>query len=132
MIAVPQQEEGASEAFLVFVRRSQQRLLNEYGSPIRVCEALLAGDLKSFSKAARAAFASANRDNRNYLVASSYALLIGPERRRELSAYFTPPMLCSAVLDVMIPPEASTSEIRVLDPACGGGGVSGSGRPAAY
>jgi adenine-specific DNA-methyltransferase len=60
------------------------------------------------------------QDERDYAVASAYSILIGDDKRKELSAYFTPPVLSEAVL------QAAAGFLRgsnptVLDPSCGGG-----------
>ena len=63
----------------------------------------------------------AEPDERDYVIASAYSLLIGETRRRELSAYFTPPVLSRAVLEASAPILDRYNDPDVLDPACGGG-----------
>jgi adenine-specific DNA-methyltransferase len=58
-------------------------------------------------------------------VASTYALLIGDEKRKALSAYFTPPALAAAALGAASELLGSLPSPRVLDPACGGGSFLG-------
>jgi len=62
-----------------------------------------------------------NPDVRDYAIASAYALLIGPERRKQLSAYFTPPALVRAAIDAAATFVDERPDGLVLDPACGGG-----------
>ena len=57
---------------------------------------------------------------RDYAIASVYALLIGHDRRKRLSAYFTPPSLVAAAMQAA-DPFLRHRNPYVLDPACGGG-----------
>ena len=61
-----------------------------------------------------------NDDLRDYAIASVYTLLIGSDRRKALSAYFTPPSLVEAAMQAA-DPFLQCRNPRVLDPACGGG-----------
>jgi len=110
-----------SHDFLHHIARSKSKILLEHGDPLAFCESLIAGKTSALSQSARQTFEQASFDLRDYLIASCYALLIGEERRKELSAYFTPPALCSAVLDAARPFFDNRQHARVLDPACGGG-----------
>ncbi|MDY0885391.1 Eco57I restriction-modification methylase domain-containing protein [Dongia soli] len=58
---------------------------------------------------------------RDYAIASAYALLIGEEKRRKLSAYFTPPALAAAAIEAAEDLIKDKDFPYVLDPACGGG-----------
>src|SRR6266851_2315515 len=60
-------------------------------------------------------------DARDYAISSAYALLIDANRRKELSAYFTPPTLAAAAMRAASPFLEKTNSPSVLDPACGGG-----------
>ncbi|MBX9644754.1 MAG: hypothetical protein K2W91_11710 [Novosphingobium sp.] len=44
-----------------------------------------------------------SHDMRDYAISSAYALLIGPARRKSLSAYFTPPSLAAATIEAARP-----------------------------
>lgn len=113
--------EQAAYPFFNHIARAHKRLLADHGSALNVCEALLRADIAMLSESAQAVFSGASRDLRNYLIASSYALLIGKQRRRQLSAYFTPPTLCGAALAAAGELSLGEKPLRVLDPACGGG-----------
>jgi len=60
-------------------------------------------------------------DARDYAISTAYALLIGAGRRKELSAYFTPPALIAAAMQTAAPFLDDIENPSVLDPACGGG-----------
>ena len=107
--------------FFNCITRSRSRILKQFGGALPFCEALIAGDDVGLPEIATSVFFSAPHDLRDYLIATSYAILIGKERRKYLSAYFTPPTLCSAVLEAVSPFLKSLPYPRVLDPACGGG-----------
>lgn len=64
--------------------------------------------------------ASLDGNEREYGISSAYALLIGADRRKLLSAYFTPPILAEAALQAADQFLIGASP-AVLDPACGGG-----------
>jgi adenine-specific DNA-methyltransferase len=66
-------------------------------------------------------FTTVDADERDYAVACACSLLIGDVRRKELSAYFTPPVLTRAVLKAAAPVMRDVAIPCVLDPACGGG-----------
>jgi adenine-specific DNA-methyltransferase len=105
------------------IRRRRHRILSEVGSPLEFCDALL-GARKPTPSAIqlREMLAPASSDLRDYQIASTYALLIGEERRKELSAYFTPPTLSAATLRAAKPFFGrKETTATVLDPACGGG-----------
>jgi adenine-specific DNA-methyltransferase len=65
--------------------------------------------------------AAADLDERHYLISSAYAVLIGDDRRRELSVYFTPPVLAKAAIEASDAFLKAREHPTVLDPACGGG-----------
>ncbi len=106
-------------AFLTAIRADRTKLL-AMGDPLSICLAFARDEALIADSAARAALAQLSFDMRDYAIASAYALLIGPERRKSLSAYFTPPSLVCATIEAARPfferPGAT-----VLDPACGGG-----------
>jgi adenine-specific DNA-methyltransferase len=60
-------------------------------------------------------------DARDYAISSAYSLLIDKDRRKLLSAYFTPPTLTAAAMQAAAPFFDDIENPSVLDPACGGG-----------
>lgn len=106
-------------AFLAALRADRTKLLAK-GDPLSICLAFARDEALIADSPARAALALLTHDMRDYAISSAYALLIGPARRKSLSAYFTPPSLASAAIEAARPfferPGAT-----VLDPACGGG-----------
>jgi hypothetical protein len=107
--------------FINRVRRGRQGILSEVNSPLQFCEALLGRGTASPSAVKLAGLLAGPSDLRDYQIASTYALLIGKDRRKELSAYFTPPALTRAVLRAAAPFLKDREAPRILDPACGGG-----------
>jgi adenine-specific DNA-methyltransferase len=109
-------------SFFSYIRRNRDKLTRRHGDALAFCAGLSKSSSElDFPLDVRRFLDTADADDRDYAIASAYALLIGDDRRRELSAYFTPPALARAAL------EASTSFLdkmenpAVLDPACGGG-----------
>lgn len=108
--------------FFAYVKAERDEILASHGDALEFCRDLLTDHgVESLPENVGDLFDNANADERHYAIASAYALLIGRERRRELSAYFTPPVLAHAVLDVCGPILDRCKEPTVLDPACGGG-----------
>lgn len=108
--------------FFAYIRRKQKQIIAEYGDVLTFCRELLTEDGTDFLPDNIANLLSdAEADERDYAIASAYSLLIGEKRRRELSAYFTPPALSRAVLDASAWVLDSCDAPAVLDPACGGG-----------
>lgn len=108
--------------FFNVIRRAKAKVLSEFATPLAFCEALLQRDSTSgIAMKARRLLAQESSDLRDYQIASAYALLIGNERRKELSAYFTPPALTAATISAAAPFLAGKSSPSILDPACGGG-----------
>jgi N-6 DNA Methylase len=108
--------------FFAYIRREQRKILAQYGGPVEFCQELLAEDGEECLPDKLAdVFSAAEPDERDYAIASAYSLLIGEKRRRELSAFFTPPMLSRAVLEASADILDRCEHPRVLDPACGGG-----------
>lgn len=106
-------------AFLTALRSERAKLLT-LGDPLSICLAFARDEAMVAESRARAALTLLSHDMRYYAISSAYALLIGPARRKSLSAYFTPPSLAAATIEAARPfferPGAT-----VLDPACGGG-----------
>lgn len=106
-------------AFLAALRADRPRLLT-ISDPLSICLAFARDDAMIADSSAREALTRLSQDMRDYAISSAYALLIGPARRKLLSAYFTPPSLAYATIEASRPfferPGAT-----VLDPACGGG-----------
>lgn len=105
-----------------YVRKNRSDILNKYKNPVDFCRALISGDTAEYlPQKISDQFLSSEPDERDYAIASAYSLLIGETRRRELSAYFTPPILTNAVLRASANILEKTKYPTVLDPACGGG-----------
>jgi adenine-specific DNA-methyltransferase len=108
--------------FFNAVRRRRHRILGEVKSPLEFCEALLGARPPTRSTInLHQMLAPVSSDLRDYQIASVYALLIGKNRRKELSAYFTPPALTAATLRAAAPFVGRKGGVSILDPACGGG-----------
>ena len=105
--------------FLSAVRADRARLLG-LGDPLAICLAFARREPLVANTAASAHLVALTGDARDYAVSSAYALLIGHDRRKELSAYFTPPALAAATIEAARP-FLEQSDAAVLDPACGGG-----------
>lgn len=108
--------------FFQHIRRNRKRLLNSDRTAVNLCLSIARND-GSVELPSRigALLDQASIDERNYAASSAYALLIGDQRRKELSAYFTPPALASAALEAAGEYLTANTSPRVLDPACGGG-----------
>lgn len=108
--------------FFAYIQRAHKQIIAEYGDALTFCREMLTEDGPDFLPDDIAnLLADAEADERDYAIASAYSLLIGEIRRRELSAYFTPPVLSRAVLDASAPVLDRCDAPAVLDPACGGG-----------
>lgn len=108
--------------FFAYVRRERREILAEYGDGLDFCRELLTEDgQEALPEKIADTFAAAEPDERDYAIASAYSLLIGEERRRELSAFFTPPVLSRAVMEASAGILERCEHPAVLDPACGGG-----------
>lgn len=114
-----------ASAFLAFVRGFAARIFEEHGDAFNFCSRL-ANSVPESKTAARAlALLPEMRDDRDYAISSAYALLIGKERRKRLSAYFTPPTLADAAVNAATVFLSGQGTPRALDPACGGGSFLG-------
>jgi adenine-specific DNA-methyltransferase len=109
--------------FFAYVRRTRKQIIADCGDALAFCRELLMEDSPdSLPSDIATLLLDAEPDERDYAIAGAYSLLIGETRRRELPAYFTPPVLSRAVLDASAPPFWTVPMMRsVLDPACGGG-----------
>ncbi len=105
-----------------YMRRKKGDILEKFGDPLSFCTALTSGiDETAFPINLQELLSNAEPDDRDYAISSAYALLMGSDRRKALSAYFTPPGLAAAVLDAASGFLEATENPTVLDPACGGG-----------
>ncbi len=68
----------------------------------------------------REAISDLTKDEQHYWIGTLYTLLLSPRDRRNQAAYFTPPYLANAVLDLAIQAGFQLHQHRVLDPAAGG------------
>ena len=108
--------------FFTYVRRHKTEIIEEFRDALAFCKAMASDiDQVGLPDHVRDVFSVAGPDNRDYAISSAYALLIGTERRKALSAYFTPPGLTSAVLDAASSFIEGMTNPAVIDPACGGG-----------
>ncbi len=73
-------------------------------------------EFESFARA----LADLTVDERHYWVGVFYTLLLSAEVRRDQAAYFTPPYLANAVLDLAVEYGFDLKKGLVLDPAAGG------------
>jgi len=108
--------------FLVFIKQNRAAILREQHDPLKFCLALAGhGRLKGLGLKAALLLRDMTGDARDYAISSAYALLIGRDRRKHLSAYFTPPALAAAATAAAKEFLTQRKEPAVLDPACGGG-----------
>ena len=110
------------DSFFTYIRRHKAGINEDFGGALAFCN-VLASDISKagLPDRVRDAFLAAGPDDRDYAISSAYALLMGTEQRKALSAYFTPPGLTSAVLDAASNFIDGVMNPAVLDPACGGG-----------
>jgi hypothetical protein len=81
---------------------------------LQLCESIL--DNRLIGRAPRTFFADLPEDERHYWIASLYALLMPPARRRRLAVYFTPPHLARYAIDVLMDAGVKLGVHRILDP----------------
>lgn len=106
---------------LNFVRRNRAAILQANGDATSFCLALVAERRDNLLVGeALDLLAPLDGNEQEYAISSAYALLIGADRRKLLSAYFTPPILAEAALQAADQFLGGSSP-TVLDPACGGG-----------
>ena len=122
MIAVSSQFGDASFGpLLSFVREHRTAILEQF-TPTDFCLALIDGrNHPDLVTEARALLAPLEPDVQDYAISSAYARLIGEDVRKALSAYFTPPALAAATLKAITELADPAQQLRILDPACGGG-----------
>lgn len=109
-------------SFFSHIKNNRDKILSLYGDPLSFCRELIRKPAQTpLPDSAKALLCSVDTDDRHYLISSTYALLIGADRRRELSAYFTPPVLAKAAIEAGDPFLKDKERPSVLDPACGGG-----------
>jgi adenine-specific DNA-methyltransferase len=85
---------------------------------LQLCESIL--DNRLIDASARAFFSDLPKAERHYWIASLYALLMPPARRRRLAVYFTPPHLARYAIDVLVEAGVKPGVDQILDPASGG------------
>lgn len=115
----------AASEFLAFVRGSAPRILREHDGALAFCWALATKTPRSETAIRAQSLLPEPRDLRDYAISTAYALLIGSERRKHLSAYFTPPALAHAAVHAAADLLSGPDSPRTLDPACGGGSFLG-------
>ena len=113
---------GRMQQFLNFIKRNKAAILRQYGAPLNFCFALIdQRNLVASGENAALLLGETAGDARDYAISSAYALLIGHDRRKDLSAYFTPPALAAAATSAARQFLIGAKDATVLDPACGGG-----------
>lgn len=110
------------QKFFSYIRQNRRKIIADFGGPLDFCILLATeGDKCGIPKELYDLLRVADADDRDYAIASAYALLIGDERRKAISAYFTPPALARAAMDASAAALDEMDHPAVLDPACGGG-----------
>ncbi|MBD9522785.1 N-6 DNA methylase [Ensifer sp. ENS02] len=84
-----------------------------------VCLCLSFYDMKAVNELRRR-LGGLPSSERNYWIGTLYTLMISPEKRRSQAAYFTPPDLAEAVIDLAIEQGFDLKKDDVFDPAAGG------------
>jgi adenine-specific DNA-methyltransferase len=108
-------------SLLNFVRRNRAAIVEASGDATNFCLALVADRRDNLLVGETLdLLGPLDGNEREYAISSTYALLIGADRRKLLSAYFTPPILAEAALQAADQFLDGASP-AVLDPACGGG-----------
>lgn len=113
--------EARFRQLLSFVREHREAILKRF-EPADFCLAMIDDrDHPDLVTEARALVVPLEPDVQDYAISSAYARLIGEDVRKALSAYFTPPALAAATLAAVSELADPAQELRILDPACGGG-----------
>lgn len=119
--ASPPSGDTSFRQLLSFVRAHREAILEQF-EPADFCLALIDDrDHPDLVTEARALVAPLEPDVQDYGISSAYARLIGEDVRKALSAYFTPPALAAAALAAISELADPAQQLRILDPACGGG-----------
>jgi adenine-specific DNA-methyltransferase len=86
------------------------------------CKQLLegVGEEKSPLKELSDALARLSTDATHYWIGTFYSLLLEPVVRRRQAAYFTPPQLAEAIVDLLVEHGFDINKHTVIDPAAGG------------
>lgn len=86
------------------------------------CKLLLEGidEDRSPLKELSDALANLSIDARHYWIGTFYSLLLLPADRRRQAAYFTPPQLAEAIVDLLVEHGFDIKKHSVIDPAAGG------------
>ncbi|MDX2145206.1 MAG: N-6 DNA methylase [Rhodospirillaceae bacterium] len=110
------------EKFFRDVRRLRAKILEAFRTPAKFCIALLdPAPTHPLVNRLYKQLEAMGADEHDYAVSSTYAVLIGPEKRKALSAYFTPPAVAAAAMRAARAFLDKKSNPTILDPACGGG-----------
>lgn len=109
------------ENFFRQVRSRRVEILKAFRDPLKFCLALIDKKSRPSTKNLSKLLDQVDADHRDYAVSSAYAILIGPERRKELAAYFTPPAVAAAAMRAADKFLKNVPQPSALDPACGGG-----------
>ena len=127
--AEPEDRMGFARAAVFFaVSAYWQRLQEEAGRDRSLFELPVDIALPSISKEAmgsaeRVGCAAARLDvaDASYAIGALYTSMMPNRMRARHGAYYTPPALCQALLDMATEAGVDWTSARVLDPACGGG-----------
>lgn len=103
------------------IQRNRNAIIEAHEDAPSFCTALLQDKKGVLPARIRESLGATSADERDYAIACAYALFLDRERRKELSAYFTPPSLARAALEASEPFLKDIEDPAVLDPACGGG-----------
>ena len=111
-------------AILAHARRAAKEVESSGGTDtgrVRLARELLQGRARNDEFGSLAGTLSAlTVDERHYWVGLFYTLLLSADVRRNQAAYFTPPYLANAVLDLAVQYGFDLGSGSVLDPAAGG------------
>lgn len=125
-IVKPEREDESHSKFLNLARSTVKKLklqsnLSSHQEKARVVLSLLKSASRQIEiEEFKEAISDLTKDEQHYWIGTLYTLLLSPKDRRNQAAYFTPPYLANAVLDLAIQAGFQLHQHRVLDPAAGG------------
>ena len=100
------------------LRLLASRLKSSRIKSVAICESIIKN--RFFDPQIGQFFAGLPEDEWHYWIASLYALLMPPARRRRLAVYFTPPHLAQYAIEALVDAGVKPGLDRILDPASGG------------
>ena len=93
--------------------------------PVNVDASPFSADARVLAERLGRAAAKLNVPEASYAVGTLYTSMMPDRTRARHGAYYTPPALCEALLDMAVEAGVKWETARVLDPACGGGAFLG-------